>query len=73
MIKEICSWLPPFYKHLFLFIQPRWQLRRTYFLITIPVGLNFVNKSSTFTKQHKCTKMSNKNHGVAACISFKHV
>ena len=32
MIKEICSWLPPFCKqNLQLFIQPRWQLRRTYF------------------------------------------
>ena len=32
-IKEICSWLPPFRKqNLLLFIQPRWQLRRTYFL-----------------------------------------
>ena len=30
--KEICSWLPPFCKqNLLLFIQPRWQLRRTYF------------------------------------------
>jgi len=30
---EICSWLPPFCKqNLLLFIQPRWQLRRTYFL-----------------------------------------
>ena len=29
-IKEICSWLPPFCKqNLLLFIQPRWQLRRT--------------------------------------------
>ena len=28
--KEICSWLPPFCKqNLLLFIQPRWQLRRT--------------------------------------------
>ena len=32
VIKEICSWLPPFCKqNLLLFIQPRWQLRRTYF------------------------------------------
>ena len=31
VIKEICSWLPPFCKqNLLLFIQPRWQLRRTY-------------------------------------------
>jgi len=29
---EICFWLPPFCKqNLLLFIQPRWQLRRTYF------------------------------------------
>ena len=31
-LHEICSWLPPFCKpNLLLFIQPRWQLRRTYF------------------------------------------
>ena len=30
VIKEICSWLPPFCKQNLLFIQPRWQLR-TYF------------------------------------------
>jgi len=31
VIKETCSWLPPFCKqNLLLFIQPRWQLR-TYF------------------------------------------
>ena len=34
VIKEICSWLPPFCKpNLLLFIQPRWQLR-TFSLIT---------------------------------------
>ena len=34
VIKEICSWLPPFCKqNLHLFIQPRWQLRRTYFFL----------------------------------------
>ena len=28
VIKEICSWLPPFCKeNLLLFIQPKWQLR----------------------------------------------
>ena len=28
----LCSWLPPFRKqNLLLFIQPRWQLRRTYY------------------------------------------
>ena len=32
VIKEICSWLPPFCKeNLLLFIQPKWQLRKTYF------------------------------------------
>ena len=31
VIKEICSWLPPYCEqNLLLFIQPRWQLRRTY-------------------------------------------
>jgi len=31
VIQEICSWLPPLCKqYLLLFIQPRWQLRRTY-------------------------------------------
>ena len=30
-VNEICSWLPPFCKqNLLLFIQPKWQLRRTY-------------------------------------------
>ena len=34
VIKEICSWLPPFCKpNLLLFIQPRWQLRRRYVCI----------------------------------------
>ena len=33
VIKEIYSWLPPFCKqNLLLFIQPRWRLRKTYFL-----------------------------------------
>ena len=33
VINKICSWLPPFFKqNLLLFIQPRWQLRRTYFV-----------------------------------------
>jgi len=31
VIKEICSWLPPFCKENLLFIQPKWQLRRTYY------------------------------------------
>ena len=32
VIIKICSWLPPFCNpNVFLFIQPRWQLRRTYF------------------------------------------
>jgi len=32
VIKEICSWLPPFCKeNLRLFIQPKWQLRKTYY------------------------------------------
>ena len=30
---SICSWLPPFSRQNLLFIQPRWQLRRTYFTI----------------------------------------
>ena len=31
VIREICFWLPPFCKQNLLYIQPRWQLRRTYF------------------------------------------
>jgi len=38
---KICSWLPPFCKqNPLLFIQPRWQLRRTYFVITIMFSFN---------------------------------
>jgi len=41
VLKEICSCLPPFCKqNLLLFIQPRWQLRRTYFLIAIMFCFN---------------------------------
>jgi len=39
--KQICSWLPPFCKqNLVLFVQPRWQLRRTYFFNHLMFSFN---------------------------------
>jgi len=40
---EICSWLPPFCKQNLLFIQPRWQLRRTYFFNLYNVSITLWN------------------------------
>ena len=40
---QICSWLPPFCKQNLLFIQPRWQLRRTYFFNLYNVSITLWN------------------------------
>ena len=41
VIKEICSWLPPFCKqNLLLFIQPKWQTRQ---MANLNSGLRYIN------------------------------
>ena len=59
VIKQICSWLPPFCKqNLLLFIQPRWQLRRTYFFI---LGFILICLYSTTGHFHTCVGYFAKN------------
>jgi len=44
VIKEICSWLPPFCnRNLVLFIKPRWQLRRTHGAFVALANLRYKN------------------------------